>query len=262
MFDRSITVWALAATLLAGCATGPRVRYDDQACKSDIHKSVQVPGAPGVAILIDGMWYLSCEAAVGVVYGIGALQRAVVHGTVYRSPDGLFSVDLPGSAAVDDGPGLQVHESITPDKDYVYFVPHPAGGPVYGMNVLPQMPPQFTGLSVEDFSHQAMADLFEDAHSPGDSPRSLNLEQVYEQALTLDDKPAVFAVYRRNGSDYGPYYLMYFVKQGDRAAILSVLWPGDSLPSGNNPEVAIRAMSPGLQDFVSSFRLASPQDRH
>ena len=238
---------------LVACAAAPQGGYDYGPCWQMPLRPDGIPQDDVVRLAIDGVWTLGCATVVGAGNGLTALHRVFVDDATYRAPDGTFTVALPGHAAVGDGPGLVIGESITAQRDYVAFVPRPAGGPAYSVAVLKQLPERYAGMDVVDFSHAAVTDVEEATHA-ADKPAS-TLERVYEQQITLEGQPAMFATFRRAGADSGPYYLVYFLEHGERAAILSVLWPADSLPTGPDPEAAIRTMDPQLQKFVNSFRL-------
>ena len=242
-----------SATSLAACVTKPEGGYDYGPCWQMPFHPDGIPQTDMGGFLGDGVWVLGCAAVVSAGNGVYALQHVFMHGDTYRSPDGLFSVALPGQAASGDGPGLVVGESITPQRDYVAFVPRPASGEAYSVAILKQLPENYAGMGIADFSHAAVADLM-DAMRASNS-EAPTLERLYEQQISLDGGPAMFATFRRTGSDGGPYYLVYFMERGGHAAILSVLWPDDGLPSGSDPEAAIRTMDPGLQTFVNSFHL-------
>ena len=255
----------LAATmsglaLLAGCVTDPRGGYNYEPCWQMPLHADGIPQTDMGAYIIDGVWTLSCATAVSAGNGVYGLNRIFAHGNSYHSPDGMFSVELPGRAATGEGPGLVIRESVTSQRDYVVFVPRPTGGAAYSITALSNLPDRYVGMDVAHFSHAAVADLTDAMHSA--DPQAPELERVYEQQITLDGQPVMFATFRREGTDTGPFYLVYFVEKGNRAAILSVLWPGDSLPTGADPEATIRTMDSGLQAFVNSFHLAASEDKH
>jgi hypothetical protein len=178
----------------------------------------------------------------------------VRHG-VYVSPDRLFSVKVP-----DHNRNIQIREQITPAKDSVYFVSSIPGSPVYAISVIPALSAQDASLSIQQFATQATAGLQGDA-SQGRG-KLASLQRVYQEELNINVKPALFAVYRRStqAANAGRpfYYLMYFIRNGNRAAILTVTWSGDCPKCTTGPEAAIRGISPGLGEFVNSFRLADP----
>lgn len=239
--------------LLVGCATTPNGGYDYKYCRQVPFHADGIPQTDMGGYFLDSIWVLSCATLTTAGNGVYALHRIFVHGDTYHSPDGLFSVELPGRVAVGDSPGLVVGESISVQRDYVAFAPRPTGGTAYGITVLPKLPDRYARMDVVDFSHAAVTDLMDAAHAADKEAPAL--ERLYEQQITLDGRPVMFATFRRQGSEGGPYYLVYFVENGAHAAILSVLWTGDALPSGPDAEAAIRTMDPGLQAFVNSFRL-------
>jgi len=261
---RHMAVMIMVLVLLEACVLPEDDRDGGYAYKPCweplIHDSRFRDGEPS-DLLMDvmlGVFSLSCAGGVTIGNGIYVLHRALVHGDTYHSPDGLFSVTLPGQAAVGDGDGLVIRESITPERDYVSFVQRPAQGDIYSITALPTLPERYGDMDVADFSHAVVTDL-QVALRAQDQGAPV-LERLYEQQITLDGRPSMFATFRREGAGIGPYYLVYFVKKADRAAILSVLWWGDSLPTGRDAEATIRTMDPTLQEFVNSFHLAVSAD--
>lgn len=256
---RKTLVALLMPMLLAACAIAPNSYYSDRNCVPP----AQVAPVAGddvlvdiaVTLIVDVTWYTGCEAVVGIANGVHDLRLAVANNGVYASPDHLFSVNVP-----DENGNMQIREKIRPTRDYVYFVSQTPGRPVYGISVIPTLPEKDASLSIEQFEKQATADLPKDASEGG--VQLTGLQRVYQEQLVIDNKPTLFAVYRRDvqaGSARQPYnYLMYFVKKGNRAAILTVAWSGECAKCTKGPEARIEEMNPGIGKFVDSFRLADP----
>lgn len=243
----------LILAFLSACATNPNGGYSDKDCW--LGKKSNPDSFDSGIVFVEGVFYLGCQASVAVGNLAVDLKHVVVHGETYRSPDRLFQVNLPGPAARDGGAGFVTMESVTPERDYVTFVQQPGPGAVYSVTDLPNLPERYSVMDIADFSHAVVADSLANLHAADKGAASLEL--TYEQQVALKGGAAMFAVYRRSGATSGPYYLIYFLKKAHEAAILSVLWHSDSLPTGADPEAAIRTMDPGLQEFVNSFEFGS-----
>jgi hypothetical protein len=244
-------------TLLAACVTAPNGNYSDEPCTPSSNVFIGDNPLVGLAftLVVDVTWFVGCETVVNVANGIRELRLAQVHHGVYVSPDHLFSVNVPNHNR-----NIEVREQIKPAQDYVYFVSSIPGSPVYAISVIPALPDKYAALSNEQFATQATAGLVKNASQDGG--KLAGLQHVYQEELKFNNMPALFVVYRRDpvaanvGKPY--FYLMYFIRNGNRAAILSVTWSGDCPKCTTGPEAAIRGVSPGLGEFVESFRLADP----
>jgi hypothetical protein len=252
MLGRRVAVTTLAIALLAGCATNPDGSYDDRNClpqKTELTPGNNNPLVDLAAVLlVDITWFAGCEAIVGVANGIHNFHRASTHEGVYYSPDGLFSVAVPGEPGAD---AYQVQQQIEHDKDTVVFVPPTPDSPAYGITALPHLQDADAALSLDAFAEQASAKL----PGVGDQVGS-TLKQIHAEDVQVGANPARFLVYR---SASGPesYYLLYFIKTTHTAAILSVTWPRQCPRCAGSSETNLREMDPDLQAFVTSFELAS-----
>lgn len=230
--------------LLAGCATEP-----DDPCY--LRAPAQQSG-----IYIYDVLFLPVYLLYGITCeGIHALDRhgaftpapqGAVKDGVYQAEDQSFSVAAPE--------GLEIREQYSPTQDYVFFAPRFAKGPVYVVSVSTQLDPAYASLSLDQFAAASVRDAnFENQRLAG-AP----LTERYRETVTLDGKPAQAVVYSQTkvGAETpSAWYLMYFMKTRDRAAVLSIAWPQDCPKCANGPESEVRAMDPGLQQFVDSFRL-------
>lgn len=254
---KRVLVVSLMPMLLASCVTAPNGNYSDEPCtpSSNVYLGADPLVDLAFTLIVDVTWFAGCETFVTVANGIRDLQRAQAHHGVYESPDHLFSVKVP-----DDNQDIQIREQIKPTKDYVYFISSLPGRPVYAISVIPALPEQYASLSSEQFASQATRGLLENA-SRNEGQLS-GLQRIYQEEVTVNGKPALFVVYRRDAqaanTEQPYYYLMYFIRNGNRAAILTVTWSSDCPKCAKGPEAAIRGMDPGIGTFVNSFRLADP----
>ena len=242
--------------LLAGCASNPDGSYDDRDCRPDsIGMTAGSSGNPladlAVALVLDITWFAGCEAAVGVANGIHNFHRALTHDGIYYSPDGLFSVAVPGGPGADE---YQVQQQSRPDKDTVLFIPRHAEEPAYGITALPRLQDADAALSLDAFAEEASAKL----PGIGDDAGG-NLIQVHAEDVQLGAYPARFIEYR---SAAGPdtFYLLYFLKTSHAAVILTITWQQRCPLCSAASEAQLRGMDPGLDAFVSSFEFANKGD--
>lgn len=255
---RKVLTALLIPMLLAACVTAPNGNYSDEPCTPS--GGVMLGSADplldiAVTLIVDVTWFTGCETFVTVANGIRDLRRAQAHHGVYVSPDHLFSVKVP-----DNNRHIQIREQIKPTQDYVYFVSSIPGNPVYAISVVPTLPEKYASLSSEQFATHATEGLLKNA-SQGEGQLA-GLQRIYQEELNFNGMPALFAVYRRDARTANAarpfYYLMYFIRNGNRAAILTVTWAGNCPQCTKGPEAAIRSMDPGLGTFVNSFQLADP----
>jgi hypothetical protein len=172
--------------------------------------------------------------------------KGEVEDGVYRPQDGSFSVAAPA--------GLDIREQLSKERDYVFFAPRLFKGPVYGVAVDVQLDSEYAALSLKEYAGFSLRDAQFEKRRVVDAP----LTKLHEEDVTLGDKPGLFEVYSQSPGAGKPqaFYLMYFIKTRERAAILSVTWPQDCPKCASGPEADIRAMDPELEKFVNSFRLA------
>lgn len=246
----------LMPILLAACVTAPNGNYSDEPCtpSGNVYLGADPLADLAFTLIVDVTWFAGCETFVTVANGVRDLQRAQAHHGVYVSPDRLFSVNVP-----DDNRDIQIREQTNFAKDSAYFVSSIPGRPVYAISVIPNLSERYASLSIEQFASQAAQGLSE--HAVGNQGQLAGLRRVYQEALNINDKPALFEVYRRDAqanAGQPDYYLMYFIRNGSRAAILTVTWSSDCPKCAKGPEAAIRDMDPGIGKFVNSFRLADP----
>lgn len=179
------------------------------------------------------------------------LEGTVRHG-IYRQKWGLFSVAVP------DDTSAREPEEI--GRQGVVFLPKKNVDPLYGVSVQPLLSADETAMSLDEFASKLYpAPASNDPGAHGDP-----LQAVLNEKLTLDGKPALFREYVQVPSLGAEpvYYLLYFVKDGDRAALVSINWTKDCSKCATGPESDIRAMDPELKKFVESFHLADPMQTH
>jgi hypothetical protein len=230
---------------LAGCATEP-----DDPC------ALSPPGQQN-GIYIYDVLFLPVYLLYGITCeGIRALDRhgafkappkGEVQDGVYTPADGSFSVAAPE--------GLEIREQLAPERDYVFFAPRLARGPVYGVSVDRVLDPEYAALSVDEYAALALKDARFQRLQASDAP----LVEAHREELSLDGRPALTVIYSQTAPGAArpqAWYLMYFIKTRKNAAVLSITWPGDCPKCAGGPEQAVRDMDPGLKSFVDSFHLA------
>ena len=241
---RRLAIVLFCLALFAGCATEP-----SDPCL------LEPPHVAG-DIYINDVLFLPVYLLYGVTCeGIRALDRhgaftpptkGKVQDAIYDAADGSFSVAVPA--------GLEVREQYAPDQDYLFFAPRLGKGPVYVVSVSPQLDPAYASFSLEEFAATSLKDAnFQNQRLPGPP-----LVELHREDVALDGHTALSVIYSQTppGTQKpSAYYLMYFMKARDRAAVLSVAWPGDCPKCATGPESEVRAMDPELQKFVESFRL-------
>ena len=173
---------------------------------------------------------------------------------IYRDPHGLFSVAVPGEYPAQDPDGIEVRQTAAKGQEQVFFITAQDDDPVYGVSVQPLASPDDAAMPLPAFASKVYPPpVSGDPAAPQISPPSL------EQDITLDGKPALFREYSSGPGPDGRhpvYYLLYFVRNGQRSAVLSITWFRDCPGCSNGPEVAVRNMDPHLKQFVESFHLA------
>jgi len=250
---RHVTVVLTIFALLAGCATNPDGSYNDRNCR--IPDDVQ-PGNSGnplvdlaAMLLVEITWLGGCEAVVGIANGIHNFHGAHTHEGVYYSPDGTFSVAVPGGS---DSGRYQVQQQVATDKDTVVFVPKDVNEPAYGITALRHLQEADAALSLEAFADKASTGLPTGQAGGG-------FTRIHAEDVQLGANPARFVVYS-SASAPETYYLMYFVKTAHVAAILSITWPKRCPECANASESSLRQMDPDLESFVTSFELTNDGD--
>lgn len=231
--------------LLGGCASADP-HSPDSCAISPVTGNVIVSDLLLPIYLLYG---LGCES-VRALNHHGAFTPApkgAVQDGIYRPADGFFSVAAP--------PGLEIREQLSRDRDYVFFTPYFSKGPAYGLVVDIQLDREYAALSLDEYASLALRDARLEQQRVTGAP----LTRLRHEAVTLDGTPALFELYSQStaGGKATAYYLMYFLKLPDRAAILSIAWPGDCPACAAGSEPDIRAMDPALQRFVGSFRFAN-----
>lgn len=178
----------------------------------------------------------------------------------YQSADASFSVSLPGPLAGIGYGGYRINERYLPHDDYVFFASNKASSPLYAIKVTPQLDREYAALSLAEYADLSM----QDARLQMQRQAGVGLNQINQQTLQLDGKPTLFRVYRQTlaqtSASRGPsaiYYLIYFMKLNGRAAMISVAWPHACPQCEKGDEQTIRAMDPGLKQFIGSFDMGS-----
>lgn len=231
------------ALLLGGCASADPQNPDSCAISpatgNVIYSDLLIP--------IYLLYGLGCEG-VRALNHHGAFTPAPkgeVRDGVYRPADGRFSIAAP--------PGLEIREQLSQDRDYVFFTPRFSKGPGYGLVVDLELDREYAALSLDEYASLALRDARLEQQRVTGAP----LTRLRHEMVTLDGNPALFELYSQSQAGKPTaYYLMYFLKLQDRAAILSIAWPGDCPACTAGPEQEIRTMDPALQRFVESFHFA------
>ncbi|HET7649707.1 MAG TPA: hypothetical protein VFL15_03270 [Gammaproteobacteria bacterium] len=192
--------------------------------------------------------------------GLGA-GTETLHGEAsygrYQSADTIFSVTMPGPLAGFGHAGYHIAEQYLPHDDYVYFTIRDPAMPSYAIKVTPVLDREYAALGMEEYADLSMRD----ARMQLERYSGAALRLIKSQPLQLDGKRTLFRVYSQSRPANGPalppaiYYLVYFIKQDDRAAILTVMWPKACPQCEHGGEHDIRSMDPGLNAFVSSFAM-------
>jgi len=179
---------------------------------------------------------------------------------VYHAKGDAFSVALPGDYPAHGGTGFEVREITDRGQKQVVFLPATDGDPLYGVSLQPQLSAGDAAISLDDYA----SELYPAPASDDPTLHGKPLQPLLDEKLTLDGKPALFREYAQiAGASNAPvYYLLYFIKTGDRSALVSITWTKDCLPCSTGPESAVRAMDPHLKKFVESFHLADTQPAH
>lgn len=253
IFRRCVTSVSLAALLLAGCAN-PNVLPADDPCAlpTPDFGSISISGPLTLVMIPVVLLYgLGCE-------GVRALDRhgaftpapnGEVEDGIYRPVDGSFSVAVPT--------GRDIREQLSPQRDYAFFVPRLARGPVYGVTVDRNLDPEYAALSVDEYAALALKDARFQKLQASDAP----LVERHREDVSLDGQPALSVIYSQTPKGAGgptTWHLMYFIKVRKSAAVLFVIWPKDCPQCATGPEQYVRGMDPEIEKFVDSFRLAEP----
>lgn len=175
--------------------------------------------------------------------------EGMVKDGVYHAKDGAFSVTVPGDYPAHEGTGFIVREVRDHGQEQVVFLPATDGEPLYGVSTQPRLSTADAALSLDDYASKLYP-------SPAQDGRPL--KPTLDEMLTLDGKSALFREYIQIPSTGAEpvYYLLYFIKGGDRSALVSVTWTDGCPKCATGPEHDIRAMDPHLKQFVDSFHLA------
>lgn len=251
---RIVALLASAALLLAGCATTANKPGGDS-CQLD-------PNPSGSGLVIQDALFLPVYLIYGFsCVGIRAMDR---HGVFDAAPkgkleDGIYTA-ADGTFSVAPPPGLGIHEEFYPQLDYVLFAPRLVKGPVYGINVNPDLEPIYGQLTLDEFAQVSLRD----ARFQSRLANGVPLQELRREEITLDGRPALAVTYSQTprGADKpSAYYLLYFMKTRHRSAVLSVAWPKECPACATGPEADVRAMDPALHAFVDSFILVGTGGR-
>lgn len=253
----------LTAVLLSGLLAGCQTREQQDVC---FPLGINA-GTPDALAYLYFMYIAGCETvtAINASRKDNAWKadtetlRGESNDGRYLSADKIFSVALPGPLAAIGHDGYRINEQSLPHDDYVFFAPSESDNPFYGIKVTPQLDREYASLGMAEYADLSM----QDARLQAQRYSGVALKLINNQTLKLDGKPALFRVYlqslpaNRSGVASRLYYLVYFIKQDDRAAILTVMWPKPCPHCETGNEQNIRNMDPGLQRFISSFAMGS-----
>ena len=174
---------------------------------------------------------------------------------VYHSPRGLFLVAIPGEYPAQGPTGIAVRQIAYQDQEQVFFLPMNEGAPVYSISTQPLSSGSYSAMSLDDFASQMYTPPVYGDPALHQKP----LQPLLDEKLVLDGKPALFREYILRpdpDSKQSLYYLLYFVRNSERSALLSISWTKYCPKCSTGPEADIRAMDPHLKQFVESFHLA------
>ncbi|HEX6549071.1 MAG TPA: hypothetical protein VF117_00175 [Gammaproteobacteria bacterium] len=254
----------LMAVLLSGLLTGCQTRAQQDVC----FPFGITAGSPSDVDTLYFMYIAGCETAKTInsslkdrdwSMGANNPQGKIANTGKYQSADNIFTVAFPGPLAGIGHGGYRINEQYLSHDDYVFFAPSESGSPFYGIKVTPKLDREYASLGMAEYADLSM----QDARLQAQRYSGAALKLINNQALELDGKPALFRVYlqslpaNRSAVSSRLYYLVYFIKQDDRAAILSVMWPKPCPQCETGNEQSIRGMDPGLRRFVSSFTMGS-----
>ena len=286
MFAKRLTVALLVLMLLVGCGsnptrddsspgpqgtpqsspTGPGSNPSDGSSDADTKTNshggggggFNIPDIPGngdALLAIVGI-IVVLVAAQGVIWTVDYIKKhstpnleGSVKDGVYHAKHGEFSVAVPGDYPAHEGTGFKVREVRDQGQEQVVFLPATDGDPLYGVSVQPRLSAADAVMSLDDYASKLYPSPTQDGRP---------VKPALDEKLTLDGKPALFREYMQIPSIGAEpvYYLLYFIKTGDRSALVSITWTSDCSKCAAGPEADIRAMDPHLRQFVESFHLA------
>lgn len=200
------------------------------------------------------VYHLAAETIDSIRKHTHPVSKDATEGGVYRDPHGLFSVDIPVEYPAQSRDRFEVRQPAGEDQQQVFFITDKDDDPVYGISVQPLASASDATMPLADFASKVYP-----APESGDAAAPQRLLPVFEQAITLDGKPALFREYSpglRPDGKHPLYYLLYFVRDARHSAVLSITWPRDCPSCSNGPEAAIRDTDSELRKFVGSFHMA------
>ena len=266
---------ALVAFLVASCASTPAGTqaypvYVMDGCASKMSLA-NLPGGNEFAVIV-------ATVMVGfdaTLYGACKVERLMhpappsnVAAGVYRSSNGLLSVELPLPTEGSKAPSLDIIEPDLPPSNYAIFQPqdagnYPASGPVlYVAEVTGPLHGDDAGMSLEQYAHHEM----EGKALPGAGVNRSNSQLAYQEHLNLDGRPALFSVYTdklsiSGGNPEPVFELSYVIRLQSRMAIMAIVIRGDCPKCAVPSESTIRDSDPRIASFVQSFHFVDPEAR-
>lgn len=275
MFGKRLLVSLMVLTFLVACGSNPtRDGGDPQTGQqtptqgsnpspdsrsSDTGSSrgggPNLPSDPRALLAIVGI-IVVLVAAQAVVWTVDYVEShsspdltGAVKDGVYHAKGDLFSVAVPGDYPAHGGAGVKVREVRDQGHQQVVFLPAVDTEPLYGVSMQQHLSPDDAAMSLDDYASKLYPSPIQDGKP---------LRPVLDEKLTLDGKSALFREYIQIPSLGAEtvYYLLYFIKKGDRSALVSITWTDSCPKCATGPEGDIRAMDPHLKQFVDSFHLA------
>lgn len=248
---------------LCACATAPStpagVPVNFAGCSSSV-RDPDTPGGGDPAVMLVG---LGLETGYDIAaYSTCAVARLVhpgsagtVTGGIYHSGRGTFSLALPAVPSGVQKPSIDIIQPTVIPSESALIRPMDDGeamksGPVaYGASIRQE-------TALQQSSTLEQAGLEELQHQAGPTTAT----PVRHEPLTLDGRPALFAIYSvkltRAAPAPQPHYLfMYFTRYQHDAAVLAVFWSGDCAVCAEGHETDIRALDPDIGRVVDSFHL-------
>lgn len=254
------------AILASGCATAPvqetAIPVHFVGCSSNVLPPAVIGTDPTVALVFFGLVVgYDVGAYATCVAGKLTQSDAVVANGVYRSGRDTFSVSLPSPPASVPKPSINIVQPTIRPSDFAMFwlmdddVGLKSGAIAYGVGTSEETAAEqsqpLEQVAAEEMHQNALTtDRF------GGNASVL----LHHEPVTLDGRPAMFAVYgstlHPEGASSQPLYLLtYFTRYQARSAAIVIFWQGDCPVCKDGREADIRNLDPGISHFVDSFHL-------
>ena len=259
-----MVMWGALA--LSACASAPTtpagVPVEFIGCSSAVKDPGELGGDPTAALIVLGLetgYDIAAYSTCAVARLVHPGSTGTVSGGVYRSGRGTFSVALLSPPPSMQKPSIGILQPTVLPSESVLIRPLDDGKPVM-MSGLVEIG---AAISLETMLQQSstleQAGLDEMQRQAGPTAAT----PLHHEAVTLDGRPALFAVYsstlHTDGSQTSPAYLfVYFTRDQDHSAVLTVLWSGACPVCADGHEADIRKLDPDIGRVVDSFHLDEP----